>query len=309
MNKGSTIMSTTRLSPRLFALLAIWLVGSSGPVVGEQAHAGAESTMQQRIDDAVRALDTDAGCEAVTTAIDVAAEVLYGGIRVVPTKGELLKQTVAVDQAIRQNELRFARALGGYAQQGKCITQRGRALDVKLFIEEISEVAQAVGRVTAQCGVGDVLKRPPCDDLEPILDEETGEERSLGTWDKPLHPSFSVKLRSPAVPPWILGPQEDIRVTDPIPPKHCVVIFKEFKGLMLRLHLERIIVVTDPWVNIFGFPRATKIPIWRLEWVFSEYVKEWNICNADGQIKKTVTQRVKQDRPLNFFWRFYRKDP
>ena len=89
-----------------------------------------------------------------------------------------------------------------------------------------------------------------------------------------------------------------------------MVVFKETKGLMLKLHLDRIITVTDPWVPFFGKPRGTPVPIWRLEWIPSEYVKEWNICNrqrADGTvgIVSEVTQRVKQDVPLNYFWRFY----
>ena len=101
-------------------------------------------------------------------------------------------------------------------------------------------------------------------------------------------------------------------MTEPIEVGSCVVVFKETKGLMLRLHFERVIVVTDPWVVTFGVPRGTRIPIWRLEWVPSQYVKEWNICNkksADGTtgIENTVSQRVKQDIPLNFFWRFYPK--
>ncbi len=48
-------------------------------------------------------------------------------------------------------------------------------------------------------------------------------------------------------------------------------------GLMLRLTLRRIIIVSDPWVATFGVPRGTRIPIWTLELVPSEYAKEWNI--------------------------------
>jgi hypothetical protein len=297
-------MKATRLSTGSLTLLFLCLA------INAQAQpAPAESTMEQRIDQVLRILEADPGCEAVAAAVDLAPEVLYGGLRVLPTKGELLKQTTEVDRMMRRAEMRFAQALGNYALQGKCTAQRGRALDTKLFVEYNSEMGQAVGRITANVGDGDSLAKAPGDDLERILDESTGEERKLGAANQIIRPGYSVKLRSPAVPPWILVPEEDIRMTEPIPPQHCVVIFKEFKGLMVRLHFERIIVVTDPWVGVFGFPRGTKVPIWRLEWVFSEYVKEWNICNADGQIKKTVTQRVKQDRPLNFFWRFYRKDP
>ncbi len=42
--------------------------------------------------------------------------------------------------------------------------------------------------------------------------------------------------------------------------------------------------------------RGTRIPVWAFEWVPAEHVKEWNISNVGGgNIKKTVTQRVKQE--------------
>ena len=97
-------------------------------------------------------------------------------------------------------------------------------------------------------------------------------------------------------------------MSEPIPSGACVVVFKETRGLMLRLHFDRIIIVNDPWVNTFGVPRGTKIPIWTLEWVPSEYVKEWNICNDNGTINTTVSKRVVQDIPLKYFWRFYGTD-
>jgi hypothetical protein len=274
-----------------------------------QAQQQPGSTMQQRLEQVIAILEKAEACQTVEAAIDDGMEIVYGGLRPLPSKGELLDGTKKAHEAISEAELKFAKALKTYAEQGKCVEQRGRALDLGLFIEEMNEVAHAVGNVTEKCGQGDQTNQPPCDELQPLLDEEVG-EAALKPRPIIIKPSFSAKLRSPFVPPWLRRMEEDVRVTDPIPPKYCVVVFKETKGLMLRLHFERIIVVTDPWVTTFGFPRGTPVPIWRLEWVPAEYVKEWNICNVgNGVIKKTVTQRVKQDIPLNFFWRFYPKDP
>ena len=175
----------------------------------------------------------------------------------------------------------------------------------------MNEVAQAVGQITSQCGNGDSLTTPPCDNLHALLDEDTGQEMEPRSHIATLTPAFSLKLRSPIVPPWLRAAQEDVRVTSPIAAGECAVVFKETRGMMARLHFERVIIVTDPWVATFGVPRGTPVPIWSLEWVPSEYVKEWNICNTapGGGITKTVTQRVVQDIPLNFFWRYYPKDP
>ena len=284
--------------------------------------------MGTRLAQVIEILDDADDCGTAETAIDRGMEILYGGMKPLPSKG--VPKTEDAHRAIGEAELRMAEALAEYARKGKCKEQRSRALDLKLFLEEMNEAAEAVGEVMRQCGVGDNLNQEPCDDLRRLLDEDTGHEipapQGPDTQDPALtdtkyktdilHPSYSVKLRSPFVPPWFGTWEEDVVVTEPIETGSCVVVFKETKGLMLRLHLDRIIVVTDPWVATFGFPRGTKIPIWRLEWVPSEYVKQWNICNkavtnSDGTLgnalEQTVTQRVKQDIPLNFFRRFYPK--
>ena len=78
---------------------------------------------------------------------------------------------------------------------------------------------------------------------------------------------------------------------------------------MLKLRFDRIVVVTDPWVTVFNQPRGTPVPIWVLEWMPSEFGKQWNICNSgdatNPQITTTVTKRVVQDIPLKYFWRFF----
>jgi hypothetical protein len=270
------------------------------------------SSMQQRLDQVIGILQETRTCGAAAAAIDDGMEILYGGLRPLPSPN--VQNAEAADQEIARNEMRFAAALNQFAHQGEgCDEEQRRAVDLKLFIEEMNEVARAVGEITRQCGEGASLDAPPCNELQPLLEEEPDSEPrpSVQTQAQRLiRPSFSVKLRSPFVPQWFGRWEEDVRVTDPIGAGECVVVFKETRGLMLRLHFERVIIVRDPWVATFGVPRGTRIPIWALEWVPSEYVKEWNICHrADGKIEKTVTQRVKQDIPLNFFWRFYPKDP
>jgi hypothetical protein len=264
--------------------------------------------MQQRLEHITATLAQAETCADAADAIDEGMEALYGGMRPLPSK-DLLEQTSKAHQEVGANELRFASSLDTYARSGRCAEERGRALDLKLFIEQMNEVAEAVGKVTGQCGEGDSVARPPCDDLQALLDIGTGHELSIapGTQTGAIAPSYSVSLRSPYIPPWSSSWEEDVRITKPISRGECAIIPKETKGLMLRLHFERVIVVTDPWVGTFGAARGTRIPIWRMEWVPSEYLKEWNICNVDGKITTTVTQRVKQDIPLNFFWRFYPK--
>lgn len=280
------------------------------------------SSMEQRLNQVIGVLQEAPTCGAAAAAIDDGMDVLYGGLRPLPSKGDLAEQTENVDHLIAMNEMRFAEALGAFARGGgeqgpACDEERRRALDLKLFVEEMNEVAQAVGQFTRQCGAGDSINEAPCSDLQSLLDEDTGEapppgarQETLNQQSAVIRPSYSVKLRSPFVPHWFGRWEEDVRVTEPLAKDECAVIFKETKGLMLKLHFERFTIVRDPWVSVFGVPRGTRIPIWSLEWVPSEYVKEWNICHmGKGEIRKTVTQRVKQDIPLNFFWRFYPKDP
>ena len=311
----------------LVVLMAVWAFIARAQEGDDDHKAGDRPTsdMQQRLDQVIRTVQKAGTCGAAAAAFDDGMEILYGGLRPLPSK-DLLDQTTAADQAVARNEMRFADALNNYAVAGggtqPCDAERRRALDLKLFAEQMNEVGQAVGAITQKCGDGDSLDQPPCDELQPLLDEETGvvvatsgpgaaQPQQVGTI---IVRGFSVKLRSPAVPPGFGPFQEDVRVTEPIAQGQCAVVFKETRGLMLRLHFDRVTVVGDPWVTTFGVPRGTRIPIWMLQWVPAEYVKEWTICHTGdvegtAVMNTTVTQRVKQDVPLNFFWRFYPKDP
>ncbi len=260
-------------------------------------------SMDQRIQQLIGVLSEDPDCKAADTAIRLVLEILYGGLRPLPS-ADLLRETLAADRKIAEAEVSVAGALERFAQGSRCPDQQALAVDLKLFIEQMNEVAVAVGRVTIGCGVG-----KPCPGLVPMLDEATGHELR-GDPEKKLYPSFSLKLRSPFVP-WasVYSWQEDVFPTEPIPPGECVAIVKETRGLMLKVHLERIDVVRDPWATAL-LARGTRVPIWALEWIPSQYVKTWNVCNVvKPRLETTVTQRVKQDIPLTYFWRYYHAQP
>lgn len=296
------------------ATLIVLLVLSYG---GVNSVRGQESTMDQRFEELLGGLE-GADCASAKVILDLAKDVTHANMRVVSTRGEPI--TDEAHQMMSRTEMRAANALAKFAQQGRCPEERGRALDLKLLIEQQNEVARAVSPFTAKCGPGSSLLEPPCDQLQPVLDEATGhefegEDRKEKVVPKPgqkepipsdliLRPGFSVKLRGPFVPPYVRHAEEDVRVTEPINPGQCVVVFKETRGLMLRLTLIRMDVVKDPWATPM-LARGTRIPVWALQWVPAEYVKEWNICNEKGRIVKSVTQRVKQDIPLHYFWRYF----
>lgn len=281
-----------------FATAAVFaLLGAPSQAQQQQPR----STMDERLAQLIRSLDS-----APTAAIDESMEILYGGLRPLPTKG--VPETEEADRRISQMERELAAALDRYATGGANPEERNRALDVKLFIEQMNEVAAALGQVTSQCGEGDRADRPPCDELHQILNEETGEEMFPGSHIPTIQRSYSVKIRRPFVAPWIRQVQEDIHV--PVLARgECAVVFKEHKGVMLRLHFQRVTRVLDPWATP-ALARGLLVPIWYLSWPHAQYVKTYNVCNHDGtRVVTTVTQRVKQDRPLEFFWRYYPKDP
>ena len=269
------------------------------PVFAQQRPRQDFISMKDRLNQIINVINSAQNCETSATAVRLGMETLYGGLRPVPSR-DRLTETIEADRNIAEMETALAGALQKFAASGKCTEAAAMALDLKLFIEQMNEVAVAVGRFTIECGVD-----KPCEGLIPVLDEETGHE-DFTQLAKPLKPGFSIKLRSPFVP-WnvIHGWEEDVMMTNPIPLGSCVGIFKETRGLMLKLRLVRIDVVRDPWATpMLG--RGTKIPVWALEWVPSQYGKTWNICNIKGSgLQTTVTQRVKQDVPLNYFWRYY----
>lgn len=307
-------MNKSRRSRWGLVALGVVVAAAAALVVGTPRQAASQpaperSSMEQRLNQLIQILqNAEAGEQAHAAAIDEGMEILYGGARPLPTKGEALEQTTAADRAISQAELNFAQALDRFANAGGSPAQRGRALDLKLFIEQMNEVAAAVGEVTARCGEGDRADQPPCDQLHSLLNEETGEEMMPGSHIPVIRRSFSVKLRSPFVPPWFRSWEHDIRVPT-LAEGQCAVVFKETRGLTVRLHLARFTVVFDPWVATFAVPRGTLVPIWHLTWVPTEYGKTWTFCKEGRTIRQTVIQRVKQDHALNFFWRYYPKDP
>jgi hypothetical protein len=264
-----------------------------------------QSTMGQRLNDDLEHLAKVKDCGPETAIVQLMNQAVTANM--VPVSEE-------TNQILADTIARASDGLTNYIQQpGRCSEAQGMALDVKHLLNQLGEVMRAALPILKQCREGARIDKEPCSHLQPLLDEEGGRE----VFEPPspasqaniiIRPGFSVKLRGPFVPPYIREMKEDVRVTNPIGPGQCVVVFKETRGLMLRLIFIRMTVVADPWATP-QLLRGTLIPVWALQWVPSEYVKEWNICNVAGTIKKTVTQRVVQDVPLNYFWRFYPKDP
>ena len=237
--------------------------------------------MERRLAQIIRVIGSSRSCQAVSDAIDEGMAVLYGGMRPLPTKG--VGGALKAHEFMSYFELKFADALHSFVGGARCGELHGKALELKWFVEQMNEVSHAVGVVTSQCGPGDMLGQGgPCDSLLHRLNPPAGSAQSFTPF--PIRPSFSVNLRSPAVPGGSVPSwQEDVGVTPPISAGSCVTVAKETRGLMVRVHLLDMTVVNDPWATPLLL-RGTLIPVWVLEWVPSQYMKEWPICNQNGVI-------------------------
>lgn len=259
------------------------------------------STMGQRINDLLGIIATSQSCGAVKQVIHDGMEILYGGLRPIPTKNVTASE--AANDKISGWEEQFAAALQTFLGGTRCKETHGMALDLKQFVEQMNEVARAVGVVTRQCGQGDRVDTGPCRSLLHNV-------ANPGSVAQPGHPfiqpSFSALLRSPvviggAISRW----DEDVRGTPPLSPGQCSAVFKETRGLVVRLHFEHMAVVRDPWATP-TLLRGTLVPVWQLEWVPAQYVKVWPICNGNDFIgRQPPITKLWLDNSLNFFWKFY----
>lgn len=288
-----------RFMSRLILATTPGLLLGCAQLVGAQEPRDQFISMDDRVRQLISLVAEAPNCETYEASLLHVVEILYANARPLPTDGELRHETIQADKKIAEHEREFVGALQNAILAGKCPGSAGLAVDTKFLVEQMNEVAVAVGRATIGCGEG-----KPCPDLVPFLDEETGHE-IVQDPNQIVRIPFSLKLRSPFVPAnTTLDWDEHITSTGPIAPGHCAAIFKETRGLMLRLRLVRFDIVRDPWATAM-LARGTRIPVWTLEWVPSQYGKTWNICNVDGTLRTTVSQRVKQDVPLNYFWRYY----
>jgi hypothetical protein len=101
--------------PFLAAILPILYNGIPPTQAQEQQP---RSTMQQRLEQIIDVLERADDCGLVEAIIDDGPEILWGGLRPLRSKGELLDTTIAVDKAISEAELKFATALKQYANRG-----------------------------------------------------------------------------------------------------------------------------------------------------------------------------------------------
>ncbi|MDJ0826533.1 MAG: hypothetical protein QNJ16_13605 [Rhodobacter sp.] len=311
------------------AIAASAMITAGAHAGGHEQPAPDFANMQARMEQLVRILTEGESCEGVGAAIDLTLGLVYGGTRPLPSLvpkdlGEaqerfgrnidqddidIAGRAETAQKDIAETVRRVIEALERLALGEGCPALGGRAADVKFFLEEMEDVAAALSGTTRQCTVGSSLVDGPCAQLRQQLNEETGHLFKPGEAPEELFQGYEVKLRSPFIPRYNRLWEEDVKLIPALQPGECGSVFKETKGLMLRLRLDGFTTVLDPWATP-NLPRGTKIPIWTLTWVPSEYVKHFNVCNNDGKIvHTTVHQRVKQDVPLNFFWRYYPKTP
>ncbi len=293
-------MSTIRMLLGVAPKVTVCLLFVCAQVAHGATYAG-ESPMEERLNQQLNIIANTKNPVVFEAAVHAVLEELTANRIPTVTKG-LEEQTGEATAAFGEMATRVAQTLDEAIQR---FPKSGpNIVAVKRTVEHLAEMVEAISAITRECGEGDSLNERPCDELIPLLDEETGHEIN-GRGEEKIIAPYTLKLRGPAIPrggsPW----QEDISVTPAIARGECVAIFKETRGLMLRLRLERIIIVNDPWQSVFGVPRGTRIPIWTLEFVPAQYGKTWNICNEDGLLTTTVSQRVKQDVALNYFWRYF----
>ncbi|MFD3191352.1 hypothetical protein ACFMPD_13890 [Sedimentitalea sp. HM32M-2] len=314
------LVAPALLALALTAPVAAQQAADTGPVAPEFA------SMETRIGQLVEILETGDNCPTVATALDLTLGLVYGGTRPLPSKIpqsldearelygpdisqrelDIAGRSLSANKVISATAARVTAALAHRMRLKSCPAQAGLAADLKFHLEEIEDVAAALGEYTALCGVGDSLVSGICAQLAPVLDEQTGHILTPAQIPKTITRGFWLKLRSPFIPRYNRRWQEYVRVIPPMDFGQCSAVFKETKGLMLRLRLDGFTVVRDPWATA-DLPRGTRIPIWTLEWVPSEYVKHFNICNTGDGVTSSVSQRVKQDIPLNYFWRYFAK--
>lgn len=177
----------------------------------------------------------------------------------------------------------------------------------------MAETAKAVGDATAGCAAGGDIFNPgsECNRLGPTL-ERVISDGPLVTSEGPtvpniVNPGWAVSLRGPAIPglPGARGPQGDVVVTEKLADGECAVVFKEFRGLTIRLRFEFINEINYPFVETFGFVLDKNVPTWVLEWVPAQYITQWSMCNSGGQIVRTVSDEVHHDTSLQFFWKYF----
>ncbi len=331
-------MTKRRITIALMSLLAVaaivvgiaFGVGVFAPnsTVEAQARDGNNNNNDKnaRLDQVINILRSNPGPEAAEEAVNHGMEVLIGNLRPLPSK-DLLEESTRAHNEFSDLERKFAGVLEQFIKDGRrdgrSAEQKGIALNAKQMVEEMSHVATVLSQVTSQCGVGDfVLMQDvdnfnnPCSQLQPLLNSLTGLEDEpvfdIGTDQSlttVLGPSFSTNLRADIIPPrWSRDIPENVEVTGTLAPGECSVVFKEFRGLLLQLHLERITDIRDPNNNT-GVSGTTSDPIWVLQWMPAEYGKQWSMCNTGDtsapEVTTKVTMQVVEDEGLLYFWRFY----
>jgi hypothetical protein len=209
---GRTKVKVSKFVIAVLALLGFHLAPTGGPAT---AQAQVRDMMAQRIDDDTRLLAEVKECEPAKAILqNLKADVTANNI--VITSKDARDQSARSEQAVTGALSRAADAAGKFAQQqGKCPEAQAMALDLKNLFDQLSEVIIAARQATERCGEGDSVYKEPCRLLQPLLDEDAGQEVHEPVTPPPpprpptvvpppptniiIRPGFSVKLRGPFV--------------------------------------------------------------------------------------------------------------
>ena len=100
------------------AALFIWFSANTPSVEAQEPNS-----MGARLDQVIDVLNNGKTCQTAEMAIDRGMEILYGGMRVLPSVG--VPDSEKAHQRISDAELKMARALEKYAKDGKCKEETG----------------------------------------------------------------------------------------------------------------------------------------------------------------------------------------
>ncbi len=214
-------------------------------------------------------------------------------------------------------------------KEGPSGASRAKSLQLKNFIDAVTDVSRTVGQLTAECDVSDLqiaLKEkkakaaPACESLlapDGVTTLFRGSPEAMEAAPAQIAgvagfvPIFRREVAAGRLPPMGLPliPREDVKLTQPIALGQCAVVMKEVKGLKMDAFLGGLSPWVEPWnvrIPITRFPFPI---VWKFVWTHAEFVKTITFCNRRGVIRTSVDQRVILEPALAFFWEMFPKDP
>jgi hypothetical protein len=207
--------------------------------------------------------------------------------------------------AISTAERQAAQALEGFINSTTpCFEgEREGAFSAKLATEMLNEMAHALGAITAQCGVGSDLTTSPCSQLARRVITFTGLERD--TRQTTIESGYTVLVRSPlGLLSFGTTPHRATLEAPGLRSKECSSMVLESGSIAVRLHLQPLPAVSYPWLTTFNVAVETETPVWTMEVLPVEYIKQLDVCNQAGTIERTITTDIIADDDMAWLWQY-----